>query len=187
MPHVHTNRRALTLAILVVSGGAARADSEQAFSAGIGFATFSTLSEKMGEKEPVEVSPTGGGALVLSYERAIGTDVAIRGEIAGGLFWGGNNDKQSSRSHALLADVGVVFRFDVFKYVPYVFGGLGGVTAGGGPIDNGTDPVLVIGAGLDRLWSRQSSGGFELRVASFGGDITVVTIGIRGTRRWGFL
>jgi hypothetical protein len=29
--------------------------------------------------------------------------------------------------------------------------------------------------------------GLEARVASFGGDITVVTFGLRGTLRWGFL
>jgi hypothetical protein len=172
---------------LVVLGGVARADGEQAFSAGIGFATFSTLTEKMGEMEPVEVSPSGGGVVVFSYERAIGTDIALRAELAGGMFFGGNTDQQSARSYALLGDVGVVFRFDVFKYVPYAFAGLGGVTAGGGPIDSGNDFALVIGGGLDRLSSRHRSMGLELRVASFGGDITVFTFGVRGTRRWGFL
>lgn len=179
--------RGLTLVILLGLPGTARADSEQALSAGVGFATFSTLSEKMGEMEPVEVNPSGGGALVVSYERAIGTDVALRGEVAGGMFFGGNTDQQSSRSYALLGDVGVVFRFDVFKYVPYAFAGLGAVRSGGGPIAHDTDLVLVVGGGLDRLYSRQKSVGAELRIASFGGDITVVTVGIRGTHRWGFL
>jgi len=175
-----------SLVLVAALAGVAHADSEQALSAGVGYATFSAPGVKMGEKEPPQVSPTLGGALVVSYERAIGTDVALRAELAGGMFYGGNSDQQSARSWALLGDVGGAFRFDVFKYVPYAFAGLGAVKAGGGPIDGGTDFVLVVGAGLDRLWSRTRSGGIELRVASFGGDITVVTIGVRGTVRWGF-
>ncbi len=65
-------------------------------------------------------------------------------------------------------------------------GGVGGVMSGGGPIDRGTDLVLVVGGGLDRLWSRKRSAGLEMRIASFGGDVTVVTIGLRGTTRWDF-
>jgi hypothetical protein len=173
--------------LIVLCGGVARADGEQALSLGVGFASFSALTEKMGEMEPVQVSPTGGWALTASYERAIGSDVALRAELAGGMFFGGNNDQQSSRSYALLGDAGLAFRFDVFEYVPYAFAGLGAVTSGGGPIDRGSDFVLVVGGGLDRLFSRTRSMGAELRIASFGGDITVLTIGIRGTCRWGFL
>jgi hypothetical protein len=178
-------RTALALS-LTLSAGAARADSEQAFSVGAGYATFSAPGEKMGEMTPPQVSPTGGGALVVSYERAIGSDVALRGEVAFGMFFGGNAESQSSRSYAVLGDAGAVFRFDIFKYVPYAFAGLGAVSAGGGPIDRGTDLVLVVGGGLDRLWSRQRSAGLELRIASFGGDVTVFTVGLRGTTRWGF-
>jgi hypothetical protein len=176
------------VALSLASGaGVAHADSEQAFSVGAGYATFSAPGEKMGEMEAPQVSPTLGGVLVVSYERAVGSDVALRAEVAGGMFYGGNSDQQSARSYALLADAGAAFRFDVFKYVPYAFAGLGVVTAGGGPIEGaGTSFVLVAGGGLDRLWSRKRSGGIELRVASFGGDITVVTIGVRGTVRWGF-
>lgn len=169
----------------VLGAGVARAD-EQALSVGAGFATFSAPGEKMGEMTPPQVSPTGGGALSVSYERAIGTDVALRGELALGMFFGGSAAGQSSRSYAVLGDAGAVFRFDIFKYVPYAFAGIGAVSAGGGPIDRGTDLVLVIGGGLDRLWSRQRSAGLEVRIASFGGDITVVTAGVRGTVRWGF-
>jgi len=94
---------------------------------------------------------------------------------------------QGNTSFAALGDAGVVYRFDVLKYVPYAFAGIGGVAAGGGPIDSGADFVLVIGGGLDWLVSRERSYGLETRVASFGGDITVVTFGVRGTVRWGFL
>jgi hypothetical protein len=178
-------RTALAVTLSLVSG-AAQADSEQAFSVGGGYATFSAPGEKMGEMVPPQVSPTAGGALTASYERAIGSDFALRAELAGGLFFGGNAEGQSSTSYALLGDLGAVFRFDIFKYVPYAFAGVGGVTASGGAIDRGNDFVLVVGGGLDRLWSREHSAGVELRIASFGGDVTVVTIGLRGTRRWGF-
>jgi hypothetical protein len=97
-----------------------------------------------------------------------------------------NGEGQSSRSYALLVDAGAAFRFDIFKYVPYAFAGVGVVMSGGGPIDRGNDAVLVIGGGLDRLWSRKRSAGLEMRIASFGGDVTVVTIGLRGTTRWDF-
>ena len=159
---------------------------EQALSASAGYATYSVPGEKMGEMTPPQLSPSGGGALAVSYERLIGSDVSLRGELAGGMFFGGNAEGQSSRSFTLLADVGAAFRFDIFKYVPYAFAGIGGVVSGGGPIDRGTDLVLVVGGGLDRLWSRKKSAGLEVRLASFGGDITVVTVGLRGTTRWDF-
>jgi hypothetical protein len=177
-------RRSIVLTALC---GVAHADSEQFASVGAGFATFSAPGEKMGDKTPPQVSPTGGGELAFSYERVIATDVALRGEFTGGLFYGGNGEGQSATSWAVVGDVGAAFRFDVFKYVPYAFAGIGGVIAGGGLIERDTDLVLVVGGGLDRLWSRKRSAGIEFRLASFGSDITVVTIGVRGTRRWGFL
>jgi hypothetical protein len=80
-----------------------------------------------------------------------------------------------------------VFRFDVLQVVPYLFAGLGGVVSGGGPLDRGADFVLVVGGGVDWLMSRERSIGLEARLASFGGDITVATFGVRGTLRWGEL
>jgi len=46
--------------------------------------------------------------------------------------------------------------------------------------------VLVVGGGLDCLTSRTGSYGGELRLASFGGDITVVTLSFRASLRWGY-
>lgn len=168
--------------------GAARAESEQAVSVGLGWATFSALGEAMDNMEPPSLSPAIGGSLAISYERHIGTDFALRAELVGGLFYGGadEEEQQSQTSNALLVDAGAALRFDVLKYVPYVFVGLGAVTTGGGPLDRGTDPVLVVGGGLDWLQSRARSYGLEARIASFGGDVTVVTVGLRGTRRWGY-
>jgi len=175
---------------LVLAAGPAYADDEQALSAGVGFATFSMPGKPMGDMAPPTVSPGGGETLTLSYERAIGSDVSLRGALAGAVFHGGNEDKESSVSYAALADVGLAFRFDVLRSVPYAFAGVGGVYSGGGPIgateNAGMDFVVVVGGGVDRLLSRTRSIGGEVRLASFGGDITVFTIGVRGTCRWGF-
>jgi hypothetical protein len=176
----------LAVALVVATTGLAHGESEQALSFGLGYATFSVPGEAMDNMPPPSLSPTWGWGLSASYERAIGTDVALRGELAGGMFFGGNEKDQGSRSYALLGDAGLAFRFDIFEWVPYAFAGLGAVMSGGGPIDRGTDFVLVAGGGVDKLLSRQRSVGVELRLASFGGDITVVTVGFRGTVRWGF-
>jgi hypothetical protein len=134
----------------------------------------------------LSVTPDIGGALAVSYEHMIGTDLGLRAELAGGLFHGGAAEDEPATSFAGLADAGVVFRFDVLKYVPYAFGGLGAVATGGGPIESGLDLVLAVGGGLDILASRQYSYGIEARLASFGGDVTVFTLGVRGTTRWGY-
>lgn len=166
---------------------AARADgAEQAVSVSLGWATFSTVGPKTGNMEPPALSPDYGGTLSFAYEREISSDFLLRAEAAGAVFSGGNLAKQSETSHAYLADAGAVFRFDVLKYVPYAFGGVGVVSSGGGPIEDRTDFVLSIGGGLDVLASRARSWGFEGRLASFGGNITVFTLGVRGTMRWGY-
>lgn len=173
--------------VLIVATGNAHADGERAVSAGLGWATFSALGKPMGRQAPPSLSPDIGGVLVGSYEYSISSDVALRGELAGGVFYGGGQAMQSNTSYAALGDAGAVFRFDVLKVVPYLFGGAGGVASGGGPIDRGVDFVLVVGAGVDWLYSRERSIGLEARVASFGGDITIATFGVRGTLRWGDL
>lgn len=172
----------------MVAPSRAAAENERALSVGLGWATFSAPGKKTGTMEPPALAPDVGGALSVMYEHAIGTDIALRGELAGGLFYGGAADpKQSNTSHAALGDVGIVFRFDVLKYVPYAFGGVGGLVSGGGPIDRGAQLVVAIGGGLDILQSRSRSWGFEARLASFGGDVTIFTFGVRGTIRWGYL
>jgi hypothetical protein len=172
---------------LLLTAGVARADGESAVSVSVGWATFSVPGEAMDRQAPPTLSPDVGGVVAVSYERSISSDFGVRAELAGGVFYGGAQAMQGNTSYAALGDAGVVYRFDVLKYVPYAFAGLGGVAAGGGPIDRGADFVLVIGGGLDWLVSRERSYGLEARVASFGGDITVVTFGVRGTVRWGFL
>lgn len=175
------------LVLVAVIGSTAHADGDRAVSAGLGWATFSTPGKPMGNQAPPTLSPDVGGVLAVSYERQVSTDLGLRAELAGGVFHGGGQAMERQTSYAVLGDAGVVFRFDVLKFVPYAFGGLGGVAAGGGPIDRGADVVLVVGGGVDWLRSRERSVGLEARVASFGGDVTVVTFGLRGTLRWGFL
>jgi len=172
---------------LLLTAGVARADGETAVSVGLGWATFSVPGKAMNQQAPPTLSPDVGGALAVSYERSISSDFGLRGELAAGVFYGGAQAMQGNTSFTALGDAGIVYRFDVLKYVPYVFGGLGGVAVGGGPVDGSVELTLVIGGGLDWLVSRERSYGLEARVASFGGDVTVVTFGVRGTARWGFL
>lgn len=186
-------RPPLLAAIAALAAGAARvgparADTEQAVSVGLGWATFSAPGEPVAQMEPPTLAPTIGGSLGVSYERFLGTDLGLRAELAGGLFYGGADEKkqQGQTATALLGDVGAALRFDVLAYVPYAFVGIGALTAGGGPLSRTTEPALVVGGGLDWLVSRTRSYGVEARVASFGGDLTVVTVGLRGTTRWGF-
>jgi hypothetical protein len=179
-------KRALLLAAILALPAVARAEGERAASASLGYASFTVPVKQMDNMEPVATSPDGGVSLSGSYERMIGTDFGLRGEAAFALFRGGNTMKQSPGSYAVLGDVGVVFRFDVVHWVPYAFGGIGAITSWGGPIDRDESLVLVVGGGLDYLVNRKRSLGGELRLASFGGDVTVFTIGLRGTMRWGF-
>jgi hypothetical protein len=173
--------------ILAALAAPAWADSEQALSGSLTYATFSVPGKAMNNMPPPSLSPTVGFALAGSYERAIGSDLALRLEGAGGLFFGGQQKAgDGDRSYAVLGDAGVTFRFDVFKYVPYAFAGLGAVWSTGKPLDLGGQPVFVIGGGCDELFSREHSIGVEARLASFGGDLTVFTVGLRGTVRWGF-
>ena len=181
------------LAALAIAAGAlapirdARADDEQALSAGVGWASFSVPGVAMPKQAPPSLSPDVGGAVAVSYERAISTELSLRGEAAAGVFHGGQQGAQSPTAYAALGDVGAVFRFDVLKVVPYAFVGIGGMATSGGPIDRGATVTAVIGGGVDWLVDRHRSLGVEARLASFAGDITVVTVGVRGTVRWGAL
>lgn len=183
-----TVRLALLIVVVPALGPAvAAAENEQALSLGVSvYSSFTAPGEPTMEMAPTETSSDYGTGLFGSYERMIGSDLGLRAEAAGNFFYGGNSDKQSASSYAVLGDVGVVFRFDVLHVVPYAFAGAGGVLSTGGPIDRGLDPVLVVGGGVDWLRGRQRSYGLELRMASFAGDISVATIGFRATHRWGF-
>jgi hypothetical protein len=184
--------RGLALLPVIALASPAAAEGERSLSLSLDFDTFSTPGKKVGSQAPPDVTPDAGGGLTLSYERALGTDLSFRGELAGALYHGGNNpaQMQSALSYAALADVGLVYRFDILKWVPYALVGVGGVISGGGPIDQhgaGDELVVVIGGGLDYLVSRDRSYGFEVKFASFAGDISLTTISFRASTRWGFL
>jgi hypothetical protein len=179
-------RPALPLLLIALAVGPAAAEGDRALSVGLGWATFSVPGEPVDNMAPPQISPDVGGAASVTYEHSISTDFSLRVEGAFGAFYGGGTEKQSKASYAALADAGAVFRFDVLKYVPYLFGGLGAVATTGGPIEGGVDFVVAIGGGLDVLLSRDRSYGFELRLASFGGDTTVFTVGARYSWRWGY-
>jgi hypothetical protein len=181
-----TRIAALLLPVISCLSTPAWAEGERALSAGLGWATFSAPGPMNENMEPTTTSPDVGGALIITYEHAIGSDFSLRGELGGGLFYGGETKDQSAVSYAGLGDAGVVYRFDVLKYVPYAFGGVGGIATFGGPIDRGPQFVLAIGGGLDVLLSRAASWGIEGRLASFGGDVTIFTLGLRATCRWGY-
>jgi hypothetical protein len=176
----------VALVSVLASARAASAEGDRALSLGIGWATFSAPGKQKGSMVPPQLSPDIGGALSIIYEHSISTDFSLRGELAGGAFHGGAQKGESATSYAALGAAGAVFRFDVLKYVPYAFAGVGAVYSGGGPIARGAEPVLAIGGGLDDLLSRERSIGIEARLASFGGDVTVFTLGVRGTCRWGY-
>ncbi|HEY5927455.1 MAG TPA: hypothetical protein VIV11_37480 [Kofleriaceae bacterium] len=182
-----TPRPTQLLPVIVCAFAApAAAEGERALSGGLSWATFSVPGEAEGNMEPPNITPDVGGTLALIYEHAIGSDFSLRGEAAGGVFYGGQKMDEPAMSYAGLADAGAVFRFDVLKYVPYAFAGAGAVYTTGGPIGSNIDFVLAIGGGLDILVDREKSWGFEARLASFGGDVTIFTLGIRATKRWGY-
>ncbi len=163
----------------LLAAPAARAD--RALSAGAGWASYSALGPPpMPNRAAPTVTGELGAHLELSYEHGISPEVSLRGELAGAAFL------DDGGAYLALADVGVVYRFDVVKYVPYGFAGLGGVASTGEPIDSELDVVVVLGGGLDILSSRTRSWGIEGRLASFAGETTVFTLGLRGTVRWGF-
>ena len=170
-------RRWLVLVLMLAPGVARAGKGESAFSAGVGGGTF-TLP---GEEEDETIHPTAGGVVSAEYERGLSEALSLRVEGWGGLYGGGG------LSWSGAAAAGIVYRFDVLKYVPYAALELGGSYVGGGPVPEAVlDPIVAIAGGVDFLRSRERSWGIEGRVASFFGDTTLVSLGARYTFRWGF-
>src|SRR5262245_31218570 len=97
------------VACLIASIGLAYVDGERAISASLNWATFSAPGKPMGNRAPPTLSPDIGGALAVSYEQAVSTDVSLRAELAGGAFYGGGMATQPKTSYALLGDAGVTY------------------------------------------------------------------------------
>jgi len=166
----------LSLLIAVSPGRAVAGEGESALSASLGYGIWWLPGPK-----DTSIGPDGGAVLGLTYERGISEALSWRVGIAGGAFLGGGI------SGAGWASGGLVYRFDVLKYVPYVLLAAGGVVIGGDPAPSvQLDPVVELGGGLDLLLGRSRSWGIEARVGTLAGDTTIVTVGVRGTSRWGF-
>jgi len=174
-------RLSVILLLLALPRVAAAADGESALSVGVGGGTFVLPGA---EEDDDPITPTAGGVLLLSYERGFGEAWSWRVDLAGGLYGGGG------LSWSGVAAAGIVYRFDVLKYVPYGLLEVGGAVVGGGPVPEADspvlDPVLQIGGGLDVLRSRDRSWGIEARVATFGADLTTIAVTARYTWRWGW-
>jgi hypothetical protein len=172
-------RQCLLILVGLVAGAAPAwaGDGESVATAGLGWGSYATPSE---EKPEEDVSPDAGAVLTLSYDRGIGDALAWRVALAGGGYVGGG----TSGTAALTA--GLVYRFDVLKYVPYGVGAAGVLVTGGGPLPTDVVPVIELGGGLDVLRDRSLSYGLEVRVASWLGTTTTVTAGVRVSWHWGF-
>ncbi len=165
------------LALVALTRVASAGDGESAASAQLGGGTYVLP----GEEEDESITPTAGGQLLLSYERGFSEAWSWRVEASGAVYGGGGT------SFGAAAAAGIVYRFDVLKYVPYALIELGGSYLRGGPIPEPVlDPVVQLGGGLDWLRGRDRSYGIEARVASFAGDTTTVALGVRITHRWGY-
>jgi hypothetical protein len=169
--------------IIGCAGTAHAGDGESALSISLGGATWwvpVTDDPQTPEKEET-IGPTVGGALAVEYERGFAEAFSWRVAGGGGLFGRGG------LSGGGWATGGLVYRFDVLKYVPYAVGGVGGIVVAGGPLAEAEIwPAVEVGLGLDILTGRTRSWGVEARVVTFPGELLMGTLGIRGTHRWGF-
>jgi hypothetical protein len=170
--------RAFVVIALLCAGpaGAWAGEDDRSFSVDLGFTTFTA-----GE----ELLPYGGFAGV-EYDRGISESFAWRLAASGALLYeDGNEDLDGGMVWRAQAVGGLVYLFDVLKYVPYATIGLGAVARGGGPVETDLHPVLELGGGLDLLRSRTFSWGGYVRVSSYLDDEAAFTIGGRATWRWG--
>jgi len=169
--------RTLALALVLVPGAAFADAGESALSAAIGGGTFT----RPGMKADTTIGPTAGAVAQISYERGFSESWSWRVDAQGGGYLGGGFSWSAEGA------AGIVYRFDVLKYVPYGMVELGASEVGGGPIPTPAfAPVVMVGGGVDWLTGRDRSWGLEARVASFAGDTTAVSVAIRTTWRWGF-
>jgi len=171
-------RKLAVIACLLAPRAASAGDGESAASAQLAAGTY-VLPDP--EDEDETITPIAGGVLVGSYERGFSEALSWRIELAAAVYGGGGV------SWGAAAAGGLVYRFDVLKYVPYALLEVGGSYLDGGPIpERAIDPVVLLGGGVDVLQSRDLSYGVEARLASFAGDTTTVSIGVRVTHRWGY-
>jgi hypothetical protein len=134
-----------------------------------------------------DVSASLGGALGAEYERGISESLAWRVGVDGAVFYASATEEHDGgTSFAGRAGGGLIYLFDVLKYVPYASLGAGVSLVGGGPLATEVHPVLELGGGLDVLHDRGLSYGVWGRLASFVDDSAAFTAGVRVTWRWGY-
>jgi hypothetical protein len=170
------------IAGMVLAGPAVAGEDESALSASVGIASWwQPFDDPKTPTKDDKHGPTAGGALAVEYEHGFSEAFSWRVAGTAGLFG------VDGLSGGGWVTGGLVYRFDVLKYVPYAVGGLGGLVLAGGPLtETAIEPVLELGVGLDVLTGRTRSWGAEARVVMYPDDVTAWTVGVRGTTRWGF-
>ena len=161
---------------LAIPETASAGEGERAVSVAAGYATYATPDDEM----MTTLSPTAGAAVSVGYERALGDEVSWRADLLLAGYLGGG------AAGSALGTVGLVYRIDVLKYVPYVDVGVGVLARGGGPFETGVEPALRIGGGVDLLQSRSRSVGLVVVMTSFASTTTTLAVGLRTTWRWGY-
>lgn len=177
LPSVTATAAVLGLVGAALDPTAARAgDGETAVSAAAGFATYATPDED----DEATLTPTAGAALQATYERGFGDYAAWRAHLGGAIYGGGGVVGSG------LATIGLSYRLDVLRYVPYAAVGVGVLVRGGGPFATGVEPALEVGGGVDVLRGRARSWGVAAAITSFASDTTTLTVTVRSTWRWGY-
>ncbi|ACY16228.1 hypothetical protein Hoch_3728 [Haliangium ochraceum DSM 14365] len=159
----------VALAASALATPAAASEDENSLSIELGYATYSAA----------EYMPHGG---VLAAAFARGISDALSWRLDGGLG-GYYRDGFTASVHAT---AGLVYRFDVLKYVPYLHLGLGGIATAGPDRDAGASALVAVGAGLDVLRSRETSWGVYARFETLLQETAFFTAGVRASWRWGF-
>lgn len=163
-------------AAVAIPAPASAGEGERAVSVAAGYATYATPDDEM----MTTLAPTAGAAVSAGYERALGDEVSWRADLVVAGYLGGG------AAGSALGTVGLVYRIDVLKYVPYVDVGVGALTRAGGPFELGVEPALRIGGGVDILQSRARSWGVVATLTSFASTTTTFSAGLRSTWRWGY-
>ncbi|MBI4509860.1 MAG: hypothetical protein HY698_09500 [Deltaproteobacteria bacterium] len=157
------------------------AEGEKTLSVGASYARFAVTQDVPTGRETV----TGrGGALGLDFEHGLGESTWFRLSAQGGLY-----DAPEGAGFSASATAGIVYTFDVLRYVPHLSAAVGVMALGS---EGGSAPktsawaLIELGLGVDVLRSRDASWGVTMRYASFVADLSTFTIGPRVTWRWGY-
>ena len=155
------------------------AEGEQGLSVSAGYANLS-IPQTADDGSDTDLGVHGGMAQI-DWERGLNDTLWFRAAASGGFYDGPVNFAYSA---AVVADL--VYRFDYIRYVPYLFGGAGGVLGFGEGVDTKILPVVELGIGLDVLESRDFSWGLEIKADASYSFARFVTVGAKASWRWGY-